>query len=142
MVDIDSDRARSVGIDFHGFRSEPRIDGNLIRKKTKIDASALPQNMKKTLKFPAYFGKPWQNLYFSLFSSLWHLFWLTFHIFSTPRASFCLPWAPLGAIWGSLWASLEPFWHPLASLWRCLGAPWRQFWPLGTPRAPTGTIFQ
>ena len=51
MVDINSDRARSVGIDFHGFRSEPNIDRILIRNETKIDASALPQNMKKTMKF-------------------------------------------------------------------------------------------
>ena len=61
MVDINSDRARSVGIDFHGFRSEPNIDRILIRNETKIDASALPQNMKKIMKFQVYFGKPWQN---------------------------------------------------------------------------------
>ena len=78
---------------------------------------------------------------FSLFFLPWHIFSDTFHLFSAPRASFGLPWAPLGAIWGSLWASLGPLWHSLASLWRCLGAPWSKFWPLGTPRAPSGTIF-
>ena len=61
MADINSDRARSVGIDFHGFRREPNIDRILIRNETKIDASALPQNMKKKMNFQVYFGKPWQN---------------------------------------------------------------------------------
>ena len=50
MVDIDSDRARSVGIDFHGFRSEPKIDRILKRKERKFDAPALAKKWKNNEK--------------------------------------------------------------------------------------------
>ena len=50
MADIDSDRARSVGIDMRGFRAKPNNDRISMRKRSKNIAEIHGKIHKKSIR--------------------------------------------------------------------------------------------